>query len=89
MENGPIFKKLQNSLVFKKWFRIQISSNATPFPGFLHFTLDPYLIILSVKQGGIKNHFTVFNMSRPGIELRSLGPFVRTLFIRAMAQLIT
>ena len=29
----------------------------TPFPGLLHFTLDPYLILLSVKQGGIKYHF--------------------------------
>ena len=27
------------------------------FPGILHFTLDPYLIMLSVKQGGIKYHF--------------------------------
>ena len=27
------------------------------FPGLLHFTLDPYLILLSVKQGGIKYHF--------------------------------
>ena len=26
-------------------------------PGLLLFTLDPYLIILSVKQGGIKYHF--------------------------------
>ena len=25
--------------------------------GLLHFTLDPYLIMLSVKQGRIKNHF--------------------------------
>ena len=24
------------------------------FPGLLYFTLDPYLIMLSVKQGGIK-----------------------------------
>ena len=30
---------------------------ATPFPGFLHFTIDPYLIMLSVKQGDIKYHF--------------------------------
>ena len=30
---------------------------ATLFPGLLHFTLDPYLIILSVKQDGIKYHF--------------------------------
>ena len=27
------------------------------FLGLLHFTLDPYLIMLSVKQGGIKYHF--------------------------------
>ena len=27
------------------------------FPGLLHFTLDLYLIMLSVKQGGIKYHF--------------------------------
>ena len=33
----------------------------------LRCTLDPYLIMLSVKQGGIKYHF----LSRPGIELQS------------------
>ena len=27
------------------------------FPGLLHFTLNAYLIMLSVKQGGIKYHF--------------------------------
>ena len=27
------------------------------FPGLLYFTLDPYLIMLSVKQGDIKYHF--------------------------------
>ena len=31
-----------------------VGEGATPFPGLLHFTLDPYLIMLSVKQGGIK-----------------------------------
>ena len=30
---------------------------ATLFPGLLHFTLDPYLIMLSFKQGGIMYHF--------------------------------
>ena len=30
---------------------------ATPFPGLLHFTLDTYLILLSVKQDGIKYTF--------------------------------
>ena len=33
---------------------------ATPFPGLHHFTLDPYLIMLSVKQGDIKYHFLSF-----------------------------
>ena len=33
------------------------SKRATPFPGLLHFTLDTYLILPSVKQGGIKYHF--------------------------------
>ena len=32
-------------------------SIATPFPGLLLFTLDPYIIMLSVKQSGIKYHF--------------------------------
>ena len=30
---------------------------ATLFPGLFHFILDPYLIMLSVKQEGIKYHF--------------------------------
>ena len=30
---------------------------ATPFSRFLHLTLDPYLIKLSVRQGDIKYHF--------------------------------
>ena len=34
-----------------------IGEGATPFPRFLHFTLGTYLIMLSVKQGGIKYHF--------------------------------
>ena len=34
-----------------------VGEGTTPFPGLLHFTLDPYLIMLSVKQGGIKYHF--------------------------------
>ena len=30
------------------------------FPGLLHFTLDPYLVMLSVKQSRIKYHFLSF-----------------------------
>ena len=43
-------------------------SIATPFPGLLHFTINPYLRMVSVKQGGIKNHYWVFSMIWPGIE---------------------
>ena len=35
----------------------RVGEGATPFPGFLHFTLDTYLILLSIKQGSIKYHF--------------------------------
>ena len=34
-----------------------VGEGVTPFPGLLHFTLNTYLILLSVKQGGIKYHF--------------------------------
>ena len=34
--------------------RCREGKGATPFPGLLHFTLDHYLKLLSVKQGGIK-----------------------------------
>ena len=34
-----------------------ILKRATPFPGLLHFTLNTYLILLSVKQRSINYHF--------------------------------
>ena len=34
-----------------------VGEGATPFPGFLHFTIDSCLILLSVNQGGTKYHF--------------------------------
>ena len=36
---------------------LRCKGGATPFPGLLHFTLDTYLILPSVKQGCIKYHF--------------------------------
>ena len=33
-----------------------VREGASPFPGLLHFTLDPYHVMLSVKKGGIKYH---------------------------------
>ena len=35
----------------------RVREGTTPFPGLLHFTVDLYLTMLSVKQGGIKYHF--------------------------------
>ena len=57
--------------------------------GLLHFTLIPYLIMLSVKQGGIKcQFFLVFGMTQPGIEGRSPGSLVNTLLFRPMTRCI-
>ena len=53
------------------------------FPRLPHFTLDPFLIMLNVKQGGIKYQFWVFGMTRLGIEPRSRGPLANTLLIRS------
>ena len=68
------------------WFKMSLFNSyryvweaATPFPGLIHFTLDPYLIMLSVKQGDIKYHF---GMSWPGTEPRSPRPLANTLLIR-------
>ena len=55
------------------------------FPGLLYFTLDPYLIMQSVNQGGIKYHFLSLFMTRPGIEPRSPGPLANTLTPRPMS----
>ena len=60
--------------------------SATSSPRWLQCILDPYLIMLSAKQGGIKYHFWVFGMTRPGIEPRSSGQLANTLLIRPMAQ---
>ena len=34
-----------------------VGEGTIPFPGLLHFAFDPYLIMLSVKQGCIKYRF--------------------------------
>ena len=51
-----------------------VGEDATTFSGVLHFTLDTYLIMMSVKQGSIMYHFLsflvwldpVFNFDPPG-----------------------
>ena len=63
-----------------------VGEGATPFPWLLHFTLDPCLIMLSVKQGGTNYNFWVFSMTWPGIEPLSPGPLANTLLIRSIAR---
>ena len=41
-------------------FSIATTPSATPFPGLLHFTLDPRLTMLRVKQGSINYLFLSF-----------------------------
>ena len=45
MTQRPPFQKLQHR---------DVGEEATLSPELLNFTLDPYLLMLSVKQGGIK-----------------------------------
>ena len=35
---------------------VHFSIDINPFPRLIHFTLDLHVIVLSVKQGGIKYH---------------------------------
>ena len=48
------------ALPFQSLQHRSVGEGATSFPGLLHFTLDPYLILLSVKQGVIKYTFLSF-----------------------------
>ena len=54
---------------------------ASTFPEMLHFTLDPYLIMLSVNQYGIMYHFWVLGMTWSGIEPWSPGPLAKTQLV--------
>ena len=66
------------SITTTQWCR----GGAPQFPLLLHFTFDPYFIMPCVKQGGIKYHFWVFGMTRPGNDPCSRGPLANTLLIR-------
>ena len=43
--------------LFDSYYTKVKGEGTTPFLWLLHFTLDPYIIMLSVKQSGIKYHF--------------------------------
>ena len=57
---------------------ISLDTTTPPFPGFPHFTFDPYLIMQCINQNGIKYHFWVFVITRRGIEPGSPRQLVNT-----------
>ena len=62
-----------------------VDEGATPFPGLLHFTLDPYFIMYIVlRKVELSTIFWVFGMTQPGIEPWSPEPLANTLLIRPM-----
>ena len=56
------------------------------FPWIAPLTLDPYLLMKSVKQGDIKYHSLSFGMTQLGIERRSPGLLANTLTIMPMSS---
>ena len=76
ISNMANISNINRIILWISWFFVN------PFPGLLHFTLETYLIMWSIKQGSIHNYFWVFGMTRPRIEPRSLRPLANTLPIR-------
>ena len=66
-----------------------VEEGDTPFPGLIHFTLDPCLLILSAKQGSIKYHFLSLGMTQPEIEPRSPGTLANTILIRPKTKMVS
>ena len=62
-----------------------VGEGGTPYLGLLHFTLDPYLIMLSVKQGGIKYHFLSLWYDSTWDWTRSPRPLANTLTARPIS----
>ena len=57
---GDLSQGWPEDSLFNSYYTEVLGEGATLFPGLLHFTLDLYLIMLSVKQGNIKYHFLSF-----------------------------
>ena len=55
-EFADLSRGLPEGFLFNSYYA-SVGEGATPFPVLFHFTLDPYLIILSATQDGIKYHF--------------------------------
>ena len=91
-DNRFINKIVKLVTIVEDYPRVPLSLATTPrcigevtlFLGLLHFTIDPYPIMLSIKWGGIMYHFWVFGMIQPGIKPRSPVPSVKNLPAGAM-----
>ena len=59
-------------LLFNSYYT-EVLGSALLFPWVVPPIIDQYLMMLNIKQRGIKYHFWVFVMTRPAIEPRSLG----------------
>ena len=87
------YSKVKLATLVKGDPKVPFSIAATPrcrggrysIPGLLHFTLDFYLIMLSVKQGDIKYHYFSLWYDSTWDWTRSTGPLVNTLLIRPQA----
>ena len=80
---GDLSRGWPEGFLFNSYYR-GVDEDADSFPRLLQLNLDPYLIMLSVKQGGINDHF----LTQCGIERRSPWPLANTLLIRAIVTII-
>ena len=71
---------------FQELLHRGVEEGATPFPVLLHFTLDSYLIMLNIEQGGIKYHFLSF-WHDSTLNWTQVSRTIVTLLIRLMARL--
>ena len=55
-----------------------VAEDTTPFTGLVHFTLDPYFIMLSIKEAASGIIFWIFGMTQSGIEPWSPRPLANT-----------
>ena len=64
---GIIVEGKDPKLPFQQLSNQAYGNDATLFLELLHFTPDPYLMILNVLEWGNKYYFWVFGMAWPGI----------------------
>ena len=53
----PLYEVKNKGSFFISYYPKEKDNGTTPLLALFHFTLDPYLIMLSVKQGGVKYYF--------------------------------